>query len=964
MQSTLRFITLLTIIVSVFLTSCDTGVKDPIDAKIYTLDNGLTVYLSVNKDAPRINTAIAVRAGSKNDPADATGLAHYLEHLMFKGTPNYGTKDWEKEKVEIAKIIDLFETYRQTTDPAMRKKIYAQIDSISYVASQYAIPNEYDKMVSAIGAKGTNAYTWIEQTVYINDIPSNQVDKWLELERERFSIPVQRLFHTELEIVYEEKNRGLDSDGRKVYEAMNRALFKNHQYGTQSTIGTIEHLKSPSMKKVEEYYYTYYVPNNMAICLAGDFDPETVLAKIKETFGTMEHKEVPVYNPPVEDPITEVRTVEVLGPDAESVRVGFRLPGDNTREADLLTMMDMVLSNSQAGLIDLNLNQQQKVIGGFSSPYIWKDYSQHIFGARPRQGQSLEEVRDLLLGQIELVKKGEFPDWLPEAIVNDLKLSEIRSFDSNGGRTNAFVNAFIKHTKWEDVIGKMDRLAKITKKDIVDFANKYYSDNNYAVVYKRVGKDDSIIKVTKPEITEVKLDRDSQSQFVTDFMAKPTKDIAPVFIDYKNEITFGQLNKDVEVLHKANNNNDLFSLYYIADMGRDNFDNIGYAMNYLNYLGTSKYSPSELKQEFYKIGCDISVSSGDDQSYVVLTGLKKNFKAGVKLLEHLLADAQANEEALVNMKSDIKKQRANNKLDKGQILFSGMLNYGIYGPKSSFTNRLSNAEMDAITSAELLEMIHSLTQYPHRVLYYGPQGVEQLSADLNELHKLPDTWKEIPEAKNFVQMETKENQIYLVNYDMQQAEILMLSRKDQFDPALAPIRRMFNEYYGGSMSSVVFQTMREQRALAYSVFASYRFPEKAGEYDNVLAYIGTQADKVEEAMAGYMDLLKNMPKSEKSFDLAKEAILKQIQTERITKTSVLFNYENAKKLGLDYDLRKPVYEQVPDMKIDDIEAFFNDKIRGTKYNIMVLGDLKKIDRSVLAKYGDIQELTLEELFGY
>src|SRR5690606_35003091 len=177
----------------------ETAPNDPLNARIYTLDNGLKVYLTDYEDAPRVQTYIAVRAGAKNDPADATGLAHYLEHMVFKGTSELGTQNWEKEKVELDKIEALYEKHRNTTDPAQRKQIYHQIDSITGVAASYAVANEYDKILGAIGAKGTNAYTSVEQTVYTNDVPSNQLDRWAALEAHRFGELVPRLFHTELE---------------------------------------------------------------------------------------------------------------------------------------------------------------------------------------------------------------------------------------------------------------------------------------------------------------------------------------------------------------------------------------------------------------------------------------------------------------------------------------------------------------------------------------------------------------------------------------------------------------------------------------------------------------------------------------------------------------------------------------------------------------------------------------------
>ena len=247
--------------------------NDPMKARIYTLDNGLKVYLTVNKETPRIQTYIAVRVGGKNDPAETTGLAHYFEHLMFKGTTHFGTQDYEKEKPMLDEIERLFEVYRQTTDEAEREAIYHQIDSVSYEASKLAIPNEYDKLMAAIGATGTNAYTGFDQTVY-------QIENWAKIQADRFENNVIRGFHTELETVYEEKNMSLTSDNRKVFEAILSALFPDHPYGTQTVLGTQENLKNPSITNIKNYHKTWYVPNNMAICMSGDLDPEQTISVI------------------------------------------------------------------------------------------------------------------------------------------------------------------------------------------------------------------------------------------------------------------------------------------------------------------------------------------------------------------------------------------------------------------------------------------------------------------------------------------------------------------------------------------------------------------------------------------------------------------------------------------------------------------------------------------------------------
>ena len=303
--------------------------NDPMKTRFYTLKNGLTVILTRNNKVPRIKTLIAVRAGSNSDPKDHTGLAHYLEHLLFKGTYLYGSLDSTKEKGYLDQINTLYDQYNQTTDAEQRKAIYKNIDSISGVAAKYAIPGEYDKMMTSMGAQGTNAHTAVEETVYEEDIPSNAVDKFLALQSERFRNPVFRLFHTELEAVYEEKNRTLDNDINKVWENMLATMFPNHNYGQQSTIGTVEHLKNPSIKAIRDFYNKNYVASNMAVIMAGDLNPDEVVKKVDKAFAYMPKVNVDEYKGPEESAITAPVMKEVTGPDAEYVQMGFRLPGAN-----------------------------------------------------------------------------------------------------------------------------------------------------------------------------------------------------------------------------------------------------------------------------------------------------------------------------------------------------------------------------------------------------------------------------------------------------------------------------------------------------------------------------------------------------------------------------------------------------------------------------------------------------------
>ncbi|MDP2386217.1 MAG: insulinase family protein [Bacteroidota bacterium] len=935
---------------------------DPMNTRIYTLKNGLKVYLSVYKNEPRIQTYIAVKAGSKNDPADATGLAHYLEHMLFKGTDKFGTKDFAKEEPLVKKIEALYEVYRKTTDTKKRKAIYHEIDSISGVAATFAIANEYDKMTAAMGCKGTNAFTSVEQTVYVNDIPSNQLENWLTMEAERFRKPVLRLFHTELEAVYEEKNRGLDSDNNQVFEQLMSGLFQNHTYGTQTTIGTIEHLKNPSMTEINKYFYKNYVPNNMAICMSGDFDPDQAIKLIESKFGGMDSKPVPEFKYKPEVPIAKPLVKEVLGPNAENVMMGFRFDGSGTKDADLSMLLSLILSNGKAGLFDLNLNQSQKVLGSFSYFEGMKDYSMLLVGGEPKEGQKLEEVSKLVLDEIEKVKKGEFADWLIPAIITDLKYSQTKELEENSARAIKMAMSFTTDKSWSDNVNKINRLSKITKQEIMDFTKKNCG-TNYVIVYKRFGENPNAQKVDKPEITPVTVNREDQSPFLKSVIDYKAANIEPVFLDYNKDVTQFNIKSNIPVLYTQNKENQTFDLYYIFDMGSNHDKSLPIAIEYLPYLGTSKLSAEAIQQEFYKLGSSFNVFNSADQVYVSLNGLTENFDKSVELFESLLNDAQPNKEVLESLVADKEKAREDAKLEKRIILNQAMYNYGVYGPQNPFTNVLSDTELKALKAEDLTAKIKKLSSFEHRVLYYGTKSKEELTTVLNKLHNAPEKLQAIPAPVDFKEQPTG-NTVYVVDYEMKQAEIIMFGKGTQYNPELTPKINLYNEYFGGGMSGIVFQELRESRALAYSVMSAYRGQGKKDKPYYSFSYIGSQVDKLPEAMGGMYDLLNNMPQSDVMFHGAKDAVLSKIRTERITKSKILFNYESAKKLGLNYDVRKTVYDKVQGMQYNDLKAFQTEYVKGLPLSVLVLGKKDKLDIKTLEKYGTVKYLTLKDVFGY
>ncbi|WP_298485721.1 pitrilysin family protein [uncultured Maribacter sp.] len=940
----------------------ETVKDDPTGLRLYTLDNGLKVYLGKNTEEPKIQTLIAVRAGSKYDPADNTGLAHYLEHMVFKGTDKIGTQDYEKEKVFLKQISDLYEVHKAEKDTVKKKEIYKKIDSVSLLASNISIANEYDKMVSSLGAEGTNAFTSNEQTVYVSKIPSNEVDKWLQVESERFKTLVLRLFHTELEAVYEEFNRGQDSDGRKQYFAVLEGLYPNHPYGTQSTIGKSEHLKNPSMKAIHNYFETYYVPNNMAVIMVGDLDFEVTIKKVNNSFGDYKSKEVSHPTFPEEIPLAAPVKKEVYGPTAESVYVAFRTKGKGDKEEVMVTLIDYMLANSNAGLIDLNLNQKQMVQRASSYTNFDNDYGFHLLYGTPKQGQTLDEVRDLLLGQVEKIKKGEFEDWLLDAVVNDLRLSKIKSFEKSSSTAYEYLDAFIGFQDWNKRLSMLDEMKKITKEEVVSFANELYA-NNYVEVHKIKGEDKHIVKVDNPGITPINLNRGKESTFLKEFNAVNSPALTPQFVDYKSAINETKTKSGLNVSYIENPNNDIFNLNIIFDMGKDNDPMVSLAAGYLDYLGTNKYSPEELKQEFYKIGISYYVNTANDKTYVGISGLKENLNSGLELLEHLWGNAVPDQETYNKYVDKILKGRQDSKTQKGNIFWNGLMSYSKYGEDSRLRDIYTMSELRAITPIELVEKIKQLKQYKQRVFYYG-KDVDNAIASLDSNHVINiDKLKDYPERKRYEEKETGGN-VYFVDYDMVQSEILLLAKGAEFDAKKMAASRLFNTYFGSGLSSIVFQEIRESKSLAYSAFSSYSNAREKGDSDYVMAYVGTQANKLPEAVDAMMALMTNMPEAEEQFKQAKEATLKKIAAERITKSNIFWTYESLKKRGFENDNREALYNTIKNMTLNDLKTFFNTNIKGENYNVMVIGNKKDIDFKALKKLGDIKEMDIDEIFNF
>ncbi|MBS1550299.1 MAG: insulinase family protein [Bacteroidetes bacterium] len=932
--------------------------NDENGVRTYRLKNGLTVILAQNFDAPKIQTYIPVKTGSNNDPADNTGLAHYLEHLMFKGTSKIATANWDKEKPLLDELSELFEAHKAEQNPEKKKEIYKKIDALSYDASSFAIANEYDKIISSIGATNTNAHTWLDETVYKNNIPNNELERWLMIEKERFSEITLRLFHTELEAVYEEFNRAQDNDSRLTHNAMMEVLFPIHPNGQQTTLGKAEHLKNPSMKAIHRYFDNFYVPNNYALVLVGDLEFDKTIALVDQYFGSFPYQELPLKTKIVEKPLDKIITKSVKSPSNTRLHLAWRSDSYGTKEAMLADVVANLLSNKgEAGLLDININQTQKALWAQAYSVGLKQYGYFTAVIVPKENQSLEQAKNLILEQIQLIKNGNFTEHQLKAIINDFKTQRIKSWETADGLATTLYDTFIKERTWEDELNEMPQYEAYTKEDVALFAQEFFQDN-YVEILKEKGNNENLIRVENPGITPVKINRDTQSAFFQKIANIHTPSIAPIFINYQKAIQESVI-LDKKFFFVPNIHNRLAQIHYIFPLGTDHDKELVLALQYVQYLGTDQYSPELIRKEFYELGINFDFRFTHNELSIILSGLEENLEKGISLLHHWLQNCIANKTVYQDFVQTILESRDFAKKDKGRIM-AALTNYAKFGKESRQRDVLSSQQLQEMDIHLLIQKIKNLFHYPYDVFYYGCEPNNTKSYITNFVQT---TTTQIPQPKIYPEPKT-EAKVFFTQYDMVQVEMSRIASGNFVDQSIFGTINVFNEYFGRGLSSIVFQEMRESKSLAYSAYVSYNTATEAEKNDFVTTYIGTQPDKLNIAIQTLETLMQQLPQIPLQFDNAKNSVLRQIESGRIVRAQQFLNFRKLNKLGIYNDIRENMYQEVKELTLEKLNEMYLQRINSLQYNTAIIGKKENIDFQKLEKLGPISELSLEEIFGY
>ena len=935
--------------------------KSVINVESYTLDNGLTVILNEDHSKQKVFGVIAVKAGGKDDPVDATGMAHYQEHMLFKGTTELGTINWKEEKKHIDKIFALYDSLGATTDETKRAKIQKEINETSLKANEYAIPNELSNIIKSMGGTSLNAGTGTDQTLFFNAFPPNEIERWLELYSHRFINPVFRGFQAELEVVYEEKNMYMDMFQTQMIEAFNFHFYKNHPYGQQTLIGTTDDLKNPSLTKMYKFFKTWYIPNNMALVITGDFDTKAIKPMIAEKFGRLEKGELPERKVYTEEEFKGREFHEARMSPIKLGILGFRtVPAGHDDEA-ALTMANKILSNSnQTGLLDeLSLNNE--MLGAMAIPMIQNDHGGTIFFFIPKIiGQSLESAEELVFQKINLLKDGKFSDEAFQSVKQNTYKEYVLSMEDLERKAVLFASIYARGQKIEDYLNYPEKIKTITKQDVIDIANKYYGDN-FLIFYSKMGKPDKQ-KIEKPGFKPLITNTNKKSPFAQKFnkMIVPKADIN--YIDFKNDVSNLTVKNGNSVHWVKNSINDIFSFEIKIGIGEHKQPMLEYAAQLMNYAGTKDQDISTLKAKFATLGCTYSFASDRNYVTIKLKAPDKNFEKSIILLNELLTKTEIQQDKLQIILEGLKSGRKMEKSEPAQVA-DALFEYVQYKEKSSYLDRLTVKEVKKLEVNNLTTVFRDALNYETEFYFSGNIDKTKLTELINKYLSFSDkpTPTKSPVTKE-VQQYSK-NTVFIVDKPKAlQSKVYFLINGTEYNNIQDPDIEAFNQYFGGGFSGLVLQEIREYRSLAYSAGAWYKAPEKQGDKTVFFGFVGTQADKTMEAIEVFSGLVREMPdKPERT-----AMITHYLEESALTATPSFRNTAQQIKSwelkGYNQDPRIDKLNKYQDISYDDIKNFYNTNIKNKPMVIAIAGNADKMDIEKLKQYGTIIKIKEKELF--
>ena len=930
----------------------------------YKLENGLTVMLWEDHDQPDVTGYVVVRAGAVDEPAEYTGLAHYLEHMLFKGTQKIGALDWEAEKPIYDSIIALYDQYCETTDPEQREKLATQINECSMREAKVSSTEDFFNLLDLIGAEGVNAFTSFDVTAYHNSFPEAEMYRWLTIFSDRLIDPVFRTFQAELENVFEEYNMYANNPSSQASKQLMQDIYKGSPY-ERDVIGHPEHLKNPRLSKLIEFYNTWYVPNNMALILVGDFDAEAAKPMIAETFSRLQPKELPARPSYPEVQLTGSKHYNL----GYSPQIAWVYPGlkANDPEQEVLEFVCNLLSNGQTGLLDkitIDGEVQYAGVGLDARRNTGRIIVQAVpyYDANQQMFESDKATEKIVMKEIDKIKAGEISDEMIASLKRMYAQSYKVANESSESKMNWLLSAFMYDMPLEQVLNANDHIQALTKEEIVRVAKKYFSQDHMTISFDEATKTNKAKTLPKPNIKPLEPVKDAKTAYAEAFKKLPKGQLKQTFNNF-NDVQVSSLGENITLHYTPNTKNDVFSLTLRYGVGEHEMPLLPYAaalMNNAGIMGNPATEGKDFAQQMAELGADVSYGCNDSYFYISISGEDGNMNKIMNLVNRQLLMPYLEKKQLDAIKGSEFFTRLSRQ-KRTAVQKSALMQYALYGDKSAYLDEVPFADIWGMGLPQVQSLLSSARTYALNVFYCGTLTPEQLVAELPLTEGMrPSNSPFIQEKKTY----EKPTVFFLPNSDVQQADLYFYINGQPYDIASDVYSDAFNQYFSGGFSGIVLNEIRTKRSMAYTAYGVNQTPSLAGKNTNFIGYVGTQSDKVVDAINVYMDLLTTMPADTTRMEAIRAALKQAAQTAKPSMRGKASTFEAWKRLGYNDDPAKINAEKIDNLTYEQIETFYKENIQGKPITIILMGDPKKIDlKAIQTKMGcKVTKLSPARLF--
>lgn len=924
--------------------------------KEFILHNGLTVWISTDSSDSKVFGQVVVRAGAKETPN--SGVAHYFEHIMFKGTQRIGTVDYEQEAPILKEITKQYSKLQTAKNSAEREKVQSKINELNIEATKYAIPNDFNHLISMYGGSGLNAGTSYDYTLFYNSFSPQYLEHWCELNSERMIAPVFRLFQSELETVYEEKNMYSNNISTEPIQRIMERLAAPHPY-RYPIIGSTEALKSPDIRAMEEFFRDYYYAENMALILTGDIKEEGLLPLLERTFGRIKSGGRKPLQLPQPMPFNghEKMTIKVPIPFVKGLGFIWHTVPNNHPDQVALSLVQSLLNNDgKTGLLD-RLTIDGKVMEAAAINFALNDMG--LFGVyiMPKLLQSSYLVKRRIQKAIDRIKRGDFSTQALEEVKQSLYKANLLQLESSEQKAKLLSSLFAQNETWSDLMRELDLLSSISKEEVVEVAQRYL-DGNYLEVKKQTGRY-AVEKLPKPPYQPVKApNQGAKSEFSRYLETLEIPKLPMKYLDFKKDAEQRDLSaNDLVRLYKVGNEiNDLFSLDLLFFRQSYYHPLQTYLEQYLDLVGGAEMSAHELNQRLQSLGATITYESKPSFFCIRISGFDHYLSETIALVGSILNDIKVEKPQI---KKIIEARKISDRAIKADIteLSKRLLDLARYGEKAPYKADLSLSKIKQLKAQDMVEEFHHLLQSELDIHYTGKLEIEKVASCIMSSFNL-DAISEYGEGYFYVPSILPSGNRILLHNEPSATQVVIkgylpMGVLSDYEKS---ILRVYSTYLGSGMSSLLFQEIREYRSLAYSVSSFTSFAPHSihdGQTD-LLVYLSTQTDKLVEVIELLNKLIHRSPDDPNRLEIAINTLRSDVRSTYPAMRMKSRTIASHIRQGYNKDIALIIEDNLKSITLQEVLDFHIDKVIKSPITLSMIGN---IDDKMVAQLSESFQIT-------